>query len=876
MIGETIASYRITEKIGAGGMGEVYRATDSRLGRDVAIKFSSEQFSERFEREARAVAALNHPNICTLFDVGPNYLVMELVEGPTLAERITQGPVALDEALNIARQIASALEAAHEKGIVHRDLKPGNVKVKTDGTVKVLDFGLAKMGGTPAAKSEDSPTMSMAATQAGVILGTAAYMSPEQARGKPVDKHADIWAFGVVLFEMLTGRRLFDGTDISETLASVIKEEPDWSRAPYKVRRLLRRCLEKDPKNRLHDIRDMNILLEETPEASATTRTSRIPWAAVGTLAAALAVASWGWWASRPREGPLQPSMLLNVDLGADVSLGSLYGAPQAVISPDGKRVVYVSRNRLVTRRLDEPNASELIGTEGAWAPFFSPDGQWVAFFTPGKLKKISVAGGATVELCLSISGRGGTWGDDDTIIASLDGNAGLFRVPSGGGSPVPVTELAPGELTHRWPQILPGGKALLFTASQTGTSFDAASIEVQSLADKRHTTVQRGATYGRFVMASNGAGYLTYVSHGALFAVPFDLSTLTVRGNGVPVLNDIAYSAQFGSAQLDWSRNGTLVYQSGTGASDLVTIQWLDGTGKARPLLPKPGLYQYPVLSPVDDRLAVISTAAPQTVSIYDWRRDRMLPVASGGAGFLQPLWTPDARYLLARSFSEGMFWVRSDGAGKPQQLLQSKNVQYPRSFTGDGKRLAFDEVAKDTSYDIWTVSIENDGTGLRAGKPELFLQTPHDERNASFSKDGRWLAYTSNESGVFEVYVKAFPDTSGGRWKISESGGVFPRFSPNGRELFFQSPDNRLMVVNYTVRGDSFDSENPRVWSETRLAAIGLVGAYDFARDGKSIAAILPVEGSDPQKGRNHITFAVNFADEIRRRLSADTGTK
>ncbi|MSO83784.1 MAG: serine/threonine protein kinase [Acidobacteria bacterium] len=516
MIGEAIGSYRITAKLGAGGMGEVYRATDTRLGREVAIKFSAERFSDRFEREARAVAALNHPSICTLYDVGPTYLVMELVEGPTLAERIAQGAIPLAEALGLARQIAAGLEEAHEKGITHRDLKPGNIKVKPDGTVKVLDFGLAKLTGPAEAGhyvrggdgrgGDDrsvrlqpdltaSPTITSPAamTQAGMILGTAAYMAPEQAKGKPVDKRADIWAFGVVLYEMITARRPFQGDDIGDVLTAVIKEEPKWDGVPMRVRPLLQRCLEKDPKKRLRDISGVGLLLDAAPPPPAAKAGVLWKAAAASLIVVTAALGATLWRITRPIE---QPLVRLDVDLGADVSLGSPQGS-DAIISPDGSRLVYVSQNRLFTRRLDQPNAVELAGTQGAFAPFFSPDGQWVAFFATGELKKASVEGGATIALCGAKGGRGGSRGEDGNIIASLNANT-LSSVPAAGGQPVAITELVAGEVTHRWPQILPGGEAVLFTAGTRPLAYDEANIEVLSLRDRRRKTLQRGGTHGR------------------------------------------------------------------------------------------------------------------------------------------------------------------------------------------------------------------------------------------------------------------------------------------------------------------------------------------------------------------------------------------
>ena len=423
--GDRMGPYEIVECIGAGGMGEVYRAVDPRMGRDVALKVSAERFSDRFSREVRAVASLNHPNVCTLHDVGENYLVMELIEGPTLAERIAQGPIPLREALAIARQVATALEAAHEKGIVHRDLKPGNIKIKPDGVVKVLDFGLAKMPeASGSGSSEASPTITMRATQAGIILGTAAYMSPEQARGKPVDKRADIWAFGVVLHEMLTGKRLFEGDDLTETLASVVKDRPGLSALPAQVRPLIERCLEKDPKKRLRDIGDMDLLLSESPtplSPPSASRSPRFAWAAGGAAGLVLGAALvWALWRLSAAGHAMDHRLVrLDVDLGADVSLPHPGQSGSSVaISPDGTRLAYVSGTpaALFIRRLDQPRAVKLPGSEGARSPFFSPDGQWVGFFIDRKLNKTSVEGGAVVPVGEAPSFSGATWGENGII----------------------------------------------------------------------------------------------------------------------------------------------------------------------------------------------------------------------------------------------------------------------------------------------------------------------------------------------------------------------------------------------------------------------------------------------------------------------------
>jgi tRNA A-37 threonylcarbamoyl transferase component Bud32 len=468
--GAQLGPYRIEESLGAGGMGQVYKARDTRLDRAVAIKVLKQEFTGRFDREARAVSALNHPNVCTLYDVGPNYLVMELVEGPTLAERMKGGEVPLEEALEIAWQIAGGLEAAHERGIVHRDLKPANIKITPEGMVKVLDFGLAKTTRAAVVQSADS-TQSLTMTEAGTVLGTASYMAPEQARGMPVDKRADIWAFGVVVYEMLTGERLFRGDTLSDTLALVLTKEPEWSRVPPKAERLLRRCLERDPRKRLRDIGDARFLLEDDSRAAAAaTRSSVLLNIVAAILALALAVALFFLWASTRRA---MPSLLrLSVDLGEDAAVGPLAGSSMA-LSPDGSRLVFVNRQQaakslLAVRRLDQPNAARLAGTDGAEAPFFSADGKTIGFFADGKLKRIDAGGGTPVTLCDAPSPREGSWGDDDNIVFAGDNRGGLWRISASGGTPQPVTQVDPkqGEYSHRYPQVLPGAHAVLFANS--------------------------------------------------------------------------------------------------------------------------------------------------------------------------------------------------------------------------------------------------------------------------------------------------------------------------------------------------------------------------------------------------------------------------
>ena len=690
-------------------MGEVYRAKDTQLHREVALKIlpdscvSDPDRLARFSREARVLASLNHPYIAQIHDVEASdrgrALVMELVEGSTLANRIAQGSIPIDEALPIARQIAEALEAAHEQGIVHRDLKPANIKVREDGTVKVLDFGLAKALepiSAAAAEAIASPTAtSPGVTGVGVILGTAAYMSPEQARGKPLDKRTDIWAFGCVLYEMLAGRRVFSGDTVSDAIAAVIEREPSWnalpSQTPPSIRRLLERCLEKDPRRRLRDAGDARIEIEDTLtrpvsqaegiQVAAPPRHVRASWTAlVSVLAVITSAALLGWWsASRRTEPGPRPLVRLNVDLGHDVVLGSTVGA-DAILSPDGQRLVFVSQGRLFSRRLDQTGATELEGSEGAFAPFFKPDGQWIGFFAKDKLKKVSVEGGNAVTVCDAPAGRGGGWGEDDYIIATLSASSGLSRVPSAGGTPEPLTTLASGEFTHRWPQVLPGGKVVLFTAHTTASGFDGAGIEALSLTDGRRQTLHRKGTFGRYVAGLHGMGYLTYISRGTLYAVPFDTYRMEVGGKPSPILEQVSYNPAFGFAQLDFSRNGTLVYRNSTG----VTVRWLEASGNTQPLLAKPGDYAWITLSTDGNRLAVVLEGrhlairlAARDVRACDHRRRRCL--AGVGAG------RSSHRFSVGRRHVVGPLHRRLDAAAVDAQREHTASLLASRR-TGKG----------------------------------------------------------------------------------------------------------------------------------------------------------------------------------------------
>ncbi|MEO8099850.1 MAG: protein kinase [Acidobacteriota bacterium] len=868
--GTRMGPYEILSLISVGGMGEVYRAHDSRLKREVALKTSREQFGERFKREARVIASLNHPNICTLHDIGPDFLVMELVEGQTLAERIKGGPLPLAEALTIARPIAEALDAAHEKGVVHRDLKPANIKITPDGLVKVLDFGLAKAGRASEGSGEEASTLTIGLTETGVIMGTAPYMSPEQARGEIVDKRADIWAFGVVLYEMVTGKRPFRGKSVSDILAAVLKEEPDWTSVALAIQPLLKRCLEKDLKRRLRDIGDVWLLLETVPSEQVPTQAPVAMFrrvgvgGAVGVVAMVAVAAVAGWWMVWSSSASLEhPLMRLSVDLGPDAVTSLLL---TATLSPDGTRLVFPVRGpngitQLATRRLDQAQPTLIAGTERAEAPFFKPDGQWIAFFAGGKLKKVSVQGGGVFIVCDAPAGRGGAWGEDDYIIATLDDNsgAGLSRVPATGGMPQALTHPGErGEATHRWPQILPGGQSVLFMGNKTASNYDNSSIEVLSLKSGEIKVLQTSGYFARYLPG----GYLVYVRQGALLGLPFDAVSLTVHGTPTVLLEDVAGNPDSAGGQYDFAGNGAFVYLSGK--LKYPALRWLDKDGKQEPLLPA-GLYNQWRLSPDGRSLAYSNNSEVEIFERVSGTTKQL--TFTGQTNVNQwPVWTADGKHIAFDAESAGghaLQWTRSDGSGQAQLLWESKNQLIPRSFSPDGKHLAFSERTAETGFDIWTLALDvTDPEHPKPGKPEVFVKSPALETDPVFSPDGRWIAYEAAELGRSEVLVRPFPPGRSGVWKVSDTGAERPAWSHDGKQLFYKGQDNRLMVSDYVVNGDSFAAGKPRRWSDLQVP-----GPIDLAPDGKGLVAYTP----DEAKNSVHVTFLLNFFDEVRRRVQA-----
>jgi Tol biopolymer transport system component len=895
--GTRLGSYELGVQIGAGGMGEVYQAHDTKLGRDVAIKVLPEAFANdserlsRFQREAKMLAALNHPNIATIYGLedsnGTSYLVMELVSGETLAERVKrEGAVPIEEALAICKQIAEALEAAHEKGIIHRDLKPANVKVTPEGKVKVLDFGLAKAFAGDEARSDpsNSPTLSQAATMQGVILGTAAYMSPEQARGKAVDKRSDIWAFSCVLYELLCGHPAFEGEDVTEILAAVLKEEPDWlalpPATPAQIFGLLRRCLQKDKTLRLQAAGDARIEIHEaltspTAQTAASAargwreRLTQVAAAAMTLIAIAFAI---GFVLRAPK--PPQPlqAVRLNAEIGADASLFTVYG-PAAILSTEGTRLALVAtgsdqKRRIYVRSLDQLQATPLSGTENARNPFFSPDSQWIGFFADGKLKKVYVQGGAAVTLCDAPVDLGGSWSEDGTIVFTPSQTVALSQVSSAGGTPQPLTTLdkQAGEVTQRWPQALPGGKAVLFTSDTHQGNYEDSDIVVYSMPSGQRKTLQRGGFYARYVPS----GHVVYMHEGTLFAVPFDLQRLEVTGHPAPILEGVAATPNNGAAEFSFSETGSLVYIAGGGGFQDVSIYWMDREGKFTPLRETRADYYNPAFSPDGKRLALeIFDGKRRDIWVYEWERDTLTRLTFAGEANSNPVWTPDGQRIVYSSQEKGgvynLWWIRADGAGDAQRLAESKNFQFASSWRPDGKVLAFVQVNPGPNGDIMTLPIEgNEKSGWKPGEPKPFVNSAFNEGVPAFSPDGRWLAYASNESGSNEVYVRPFPGP-GGKWQISTGGGYLPKWSRNGKELFYRTADSKIMAVSYTISADSFQADKPQLWSPGQFTgALGYFN-FDLHPDGKRFA-VLKAPGTEQSAAANKVSFIFNFFDELR----------
>jgi serine/threonine protein kinase len=879
-IGSRIGPYEILSPIGAGGMGEVYRARDSRLGRDVAIKVLPRAFSEdpdrraRFEREARVLAALNHPHIAAIHGfeeaAGVGALVLELVEGPTLADRLRQGAVPVGEAIAIARQIAAGLESAHEKGIIHRDLKPANIKLTAgDGAVKLLDFGLAKAlepraDGDPS----QSPTLTSAGTRVGMILGTAAYMSPEQARGQALDKRTDIWSLGCVLYEMLAGRRAFPGQTISETVAAVIADEPDWAALPQalpaRVLWLMRRCLEKDSRRRLHDIADARIELDELGESAATRsgalrdysrsdgasvsakKNTRelLAWITAGALLVALAAALALGRGAGP-DAASTDRRTYNVSIILPDGLRALPGNPSGrfALSPDGRRLAVVAsdeigRSMLWIRPLDTSAAQPLAGTEGASFPFWSPDSRFVAFLAQNKLKKIDASGGLPVTLCDAAIGASGAWSKDNVILFTPKGGSPLFRISASGGTPAPVTTLdaEAGDSQHWFPSFLPDGRHFVYfvVGSKKRGITDPRAINLGSLdpAEPARQLIEGGAN------ARYASGHLIYLREGTLVAQAFDADRLELSGEPVPIVEkvQIAGAGSTGVAgAFSVSDTGVLAYQVGfTVRSQLA---WFDRTGTQIAKLGDLADYAEASLSPDGTRAAVSVLDPPigtRDIWLYDVARATRERFTFDRGDDFAPVWSrPDGERLVFSSRREGSIhlYQRPARGGGEQLLFQDSLGKFATHWSWDGRFITYVGGGGILlRSDVWILPL----TGDRKAYP--FLESTFSESQGQFSPDGRWIAYMSAESGQPEVYVQRFPGP-GDKWLVSTAGGGWPRWRADGRELFYLAPDTSVVAVPVDGRGARFDVGAGRPLFKVRLRPLVRLDAYpyDVTSDGQ-----------------------------------------
>ena len=897
--GTSIGPYVIAEKIGAGGMGEVFRAQDVNLGRAAAIKVLPASLAgdperlARFEREAQTLASLNHPNIAQVFGLEKGSgefraIAMEFVDGPTLAERIA-GPMPLDDAIPIALQIAEALESAHDHGIVHRDLKPANIKVRPDGTVKVLDFGLAKalLAATDSGVGaiSNSPTItSPAMTHAGVILGTAAYMSPEQAKGRVVDRRADIWAFGCVLFEMLSGKRAFAGGDVSELMVSILRDDPPWSALPAStpphLKALLQRCLQKDVKRRLPHIGVARLELTEPPPAIAgeSRKDAGVFWRAAAVVAVLVAIGVPAWWFwPRPAPAPAAP-LRLSIELGTvEPTALSVTGGGTA-LSPDGRVLAFVGRPPASTLRtaiflrfLDRLESELVPGSEGGQMPFFSPDGRWVAFFAGDTLKKVAVAGGAVVSICPAFAARGGWWGDDDVIVYAA--GTGLSRVSASGGTPTPVPTAATSNVPSS-PQVLPRGRGILYSFSPNSDPASGA-VSVQDLTGGAPKEILQGGRFPRYV----ASGHLTFVRRGTLFAVPFDLDRLALDGEPVPIVERLFQSVINATPDVAISANGMLAYQSGAAAqTQRAPVMWLTQAGELTALRETPASFTNLRFSPDGKRLAMaISDGGQPDIWVYEWERDILTRITSDPAADVGPVWTPDGTGLVfgsARSSGVlNLFWQRADGTGTAVQLTTGDMPRIPNAFDPTGRTLVFHEGNPAANrQSIGVLPVEPDaGGGLKAGTPAVLIGGPFLKSNARISPDGKWIAYTAFDTGTFEIYVQPFPGL-GNRVQVSNGGGSVAVWSRTKSELYFLiGGQEQMFAMPYTVKDGTFVPEKPRPLPGPKFSPTAPIATYgptfDLHPDGRRFAVAAATPPPPTSAGTGQLVLMVNFFDELRR---------
>ena len=889
--GVRVGPYEIIAPLGAGSMGQVYRARDTKLNRDVALKVlpqlsadDSERLA-RFKREAQLLATLNHPNIAGIYGFeesnGVQALALELVDGPTLADRTATGPVALGDALTIARQTAEALEAAHEKGIIHRDLKPANIVISHDGVVKVLDFGLAKVcdNAEPSLLS-GSPSLTATDALGRTILGTPAYMSPEQARGKSLDRRTDIWSFGCVLYEMLTGRPPFAGETISDTLATILEHEPDHTMlpadTPLPIRRLLRRCLEKNRDKRLDSAAVVRLEIDEALESSLADSHTSGPKSWRSVTVAAMTVLSgiagltvvWSLMRQAP-VAPVLPSRFAIVP-PSEPRLNVWGSVRDIALSPDGRNFVYraggtqTAGSPLMVRAIDQLDARQIAGVTNAYAPFFSPDNRWLGFFEKGELKKIAIAGGAIVTLC-QIGGTpfGASWGDDNSItFATGNPKTGLWRVSADGGEPILLTspDVSQERDSYAFPSVLPRSGGILFTVITTGQAGGLQIVVFDPRTGQRRI-VLRGGADAQYVES----GHLIYAAAGALRAVPFDPARLEPLGDPVTLTEDVLVKST-GAADYALSRDGTLVYMAAvSGRTPLRSLVWVDREGNEEQLKAPLRFYGPGRISPDGTRIAIgIMDHGSADVWIFDLAGETLKRLTHEPGTNGLPLWTPDARQIIYsmsdRAGVLNMYRLPADGTGTLEPIMSSRIPQWPSSVTPDGRYVFGFELGPKKPSDV--ILVQGGPSWASSTVERLFRGN-----FAEISPNGRYLAYQSDESGQMEVYVRAFPDVSSGPWQISNAGGTRPAWARNGRELFFLDGSNALTAVPVQTSGPTFRGGTPTKLFDTKYSEPNPARHYDVSPDGRRFLMIKDSTTADAKVAPANMVVVLNWQEELKR---------
>jgi eukaryotic-like serine/threonine-protein kinase len=886
--GQRVGPYEILSAIGAGGMGEVYRARDTRLDRIVAVKILPDHVSdraelrERFEREAKTIASLNHPHICTLFDIGnqngTDYLVMEYLEGETLAERLKRGPLPLTQTLQYAIQIADALDKAHRKGITHRDLKPGNIMLTKSGT-KLLDFGLAKLrqDAAPATPLSQLPTAKELITAQGIILGTLQYMAPEQIESGEVDARTDIFAFGVVAYEMATGKKAFDGKTSASVMAKILEVDPPSMSSlqpmtPPALDRVVRKCLAKEPEERWQTASDLRDELKWISQAGSDVTAlnpvvSRRKTAVTSAVSVTVAIGAsiligLAVWAIKPAASKPVSRFVISLPPGQRLNMQGTAFA----LSPDGTRLVYAAAtsngsSQLYIRAMDGLDARPIPGTDGGADPFFSPDGQWVGFTRAGTLAKVSVSGAASISLDAAIGLNnatffGATWGNQGTIAFVRLTVGPIEQIPDTGGNALPpLTTLEKGEISHRWPEFLPSADGLLFVASTLGgPSINQLKIIAQSPKGERRDLIT-GALGPRYAPS----GHLVYVQGANLMAAPFDPKALKLLGPAVSVQEGIAQDLNTLSTQYCFSSDGTLAYVPGSALVRQLKLVWVDRKGVEQAIPAPPHNYVLPRISPDGRDVASGIEEVDSQVWIYDLSRDTLTRLTFENGPNVDPIWTPDGRRILFKGAGNRLFWQPADGSRGAELLtsaeLAANNV--PGSWTPDGQVLTFMEINPKTGYDLYTLS-------LKDRKPQSFVRTPSLETSPRFSPDGRFIAYSSDESGRLEIYVRPYPGP-GGKWQISTEGGSEAVWNPKGRELFYRA-GNKMMAVELNTE-PTFSAGKPKMLFEgPYVPTPRSFPDYDVSPDGQRF---LMLKASEQAQAQTQINVVLNWFEELKQKV-------